>query len=97
VSYKLNTITERDDRMADDGRWNEGAHGIYFWRTWYDPSDYGDNWSYIDPRTCCIVNYAPEGEGNMPRVNPQHVAGPFPNVEAAKAAFLIIYGTNTHE
>ena len=87
-----------DDTWSDDGRWNEGAHGIYFWRSWYDESDNGDNWSYIDPRTCCIVNYVPESSDSVgPRATPLHVVGPFPNVEAAKAAFLVIYGTNTHE
>jgi hypothetical protein len=72
--------------------WAEGAHGVYLQRNGrYDDGPGGDNWAYIDQRILCIINYCPEG-GGEPTEDPVIVAGPFPTLKAAKAAFLVIYG-----
>ena len=72
--------------------WSEGAHGIYYYRIEYDEGPDGDNWSYIDQKTLCILDYRPETPLANPPDEGRLVAGPFPTLEAAKAAFVLLYG-----
>jgi hypothetical protein len=79
----------------DEGRyrWNTGAHGIYLFRNWYDEGPNGDNWSYINPVSLCIVDHRPVGEFDRIAETPAHIAGPFETLDAAKTAYLLIYGS----
>ena len=77
---------------AFGSEWMDGQYGTYLWRVTHDLGPNGDNWSYIDRETLCIVDYRPEhGRGKSSTVG-AHIAGPFPTMEAAKAAFLLLYG-----
>ena len=76
------------------GDWAEGAHGVYLERdNDYDEGPGGDNWSYIDRDTLCVVDYRPVNKYATPRKEPIIVAGPFPTMDAAKVAFRVIYGS----
>jgi len=79
--------------VEEDGEgWRVGSHGVYYPREHYDDGPGGDNWAYIQRETMCIVDYRPElHHGRMPD-KPIIIAGPFPTMQAAKAAFLVIYG-----
>jgi hypothetical protein len=83
----------------DDGchKWNTGAHGVYLYRAWYDEGPNGDNWSYINLKTLCIVDHRPVRESYRIAETPAHIAGPFPDLDAAKAAYLLIYGSGEGE
>jgi hypothetical protein len=77
--------------------WLTGHHGVYVFRDGaYDEGPLGDNWSYIDINTLCIVDYRPEGNGGEPRDEPVVLAGPFPTLDVAKAAYLVMYGSVSH-
>ena len=84
---------EHAEECKEDYRWSSGSHGIYLYREDYDESPNGDNWSYIDPKTLCIIDYRPDNSdtAKMREVG-KHVAGPFPTLDAAKVAFMLIYG-----
>lgn len=78
------------------GDWAEGAHGVYLERdNNYDEGPGGDNWSYIDRKTLCVVDYRPKepDQSRVPSHVPAIVAGPFPTLNAAKVAFRVIYGS----
>jgi hypothetical protein len=72
--------------------WSEGTAGIFLTRGHYDDGPNGDNWSYIDRKTLCIVDYRPEKPDEGLCEKPIVLAGPFPSLDAAKAAFLVMYG-----
>jgi len=80
--------------------WLASAHGIYYARESYDEGPDGDNWTYIDPKTLCIVDYRPEKVGpdkvGVPLDRGHHLAGPFPTLDAAKAAYIVMFGRYVH-
>jgi hypothetical protein len=63
--------------------WGVSAHGAFLKRTDYEGAD---RFVFIDLRTNTIVDH---------RDTQVVVAGPFPNLDAAKAAFIVIYGRRT--
>jgi hypothetical protein len=71
----------------------EGVHGIYLQRDdGYDNGPNGDNWSYIDTKTMRIMDYRPLNTEQHINMVGAVVAGPFRTLNAAKAAFVLIYG-----
>jgi len=74
----------------------QASHGIYPHRPFYDEGPLGDNWSYIDTKTLCIVHFRPTDKTKLPRTEAVIVAGPFPTLDAAKAAYVVMYGSAPH-
>jgi len=73
--------------------WLTASHGIYPFRPYYDEGPLGDNWCYLDTHTLCIMSFRPEGEERAPRTKGVIVSGPFPTLEAAKAAYVVLFGS----
>jgi len=77
--------------------WLESAHGIYYARESYDEGPDGDNWCYIDTKALTILSYRPKEDGTG---TPLHqgllLAGPFPTLDAAKAAYIVMFGRYVH-
>jgi hypothetical protein len=74
------------------GDWINHANGIYIYRAGdYGEGPDGDNWSYI-AKDLSIRDFRPVEQGGTDEVDGKLIAGPFPTLEAAKAAYILIYG-----
>ena len=72
--------------------WGENPFGIFLMRTNKDNMYVSDAFCYIHPRTLCILDFSHTADVPVRDRKPVIIAGPFPTLEAAKAAFVLLYG-----
>ena len=71
-----------------DAEWGLSAHGVFLKRKEYRGAD---QYVFIDLKANTIMDHSSAITAD-PQSEPTVVAGPFPNLDAAKAAYIVIYG-----